>query len=75
MRVVGFIDDDPHLQGQILNGLSIYSSEDLQNLLNLKKVTHILLALPSLNRNKRNKILKKLINTKLLLVHFLVFQI
>ena len=60
MRVVGFIDDDPHLQGQILNGLSIYSSEDLQNLLNLKKVTHILLALPSLNRNKRNKILKKI---------------
>ena len=60
MRVVGFIDDDPHLQGQILNGLSIYSSEDLKNLLNLKKVTHILLALPSLNRNKRNKILKKI---------------
>lgn len=60
MKVVGFIDDDPLLQGQILNGLYIYSSEDLKNLVNLKKVTHILLALPSLSRIKRNRILKKI---------------
>ncbi len=60
MRVVGFIDDDPLLHGQILNGHSIYSSEDLKNLIDLKRVSHILLALPSLSRNKRNKILKKI---------------
>jgi len=60
MKVAGFIDDDPLLHGQILNGHTIYSSEDLENLINLKKATHILLALPSLNRNKRNKILKKI---------------
>ena len=60
MKVVGFIDDDPLLQGQILNGLYIYSSEDLKNLVNLKKVTHVLLALPSLSRSKRNRILKKI---------------
>ena len=60
MKVVGFIDDDPLLHGQILNGHTIYSSEDLKNLINLKKATHILLALPSLNRNTRNKILKKI---------------
>ena len=60
MRVVGFIDDDPNLQGQILNGHYIYSSDNLKNLVDLKKVTNILLALPSLNRNKRNKILNKI---------------
>lgn len=60
MKVVGFIDDDPLLHGQILKGHTIYSSDDLKKLINSKKVTHILLALPSLNRNRRNKILKKI---------------
>ncbi len=60
MKVVGFIDDDPLLHGQILKGHTIYSSEDLRSLISSKKVTHILLALPSLNRNIRNKILKKI---------------
>lgn len=60
MTVVGFIDDDSLLHGQILNGYTIYSSEDLKNLIYTKKVTHILLAIPSLSRINRNKILKRI---------------
>jgi FlaA1/EpsC-like NDP-sugar epimerase len=70
MKVVGFIDDDTTLQGQVLNGHTIYSFNDLSSIILTKKVTHILLALPSISRNRRNKILKK-INHYKVIVHTL----
>ncbi len=60
MKVVGFIDDDTSLRGQVLNGHTIYSSNDLSAVILTKEVTHVLLALPSISRNRRNKILKKI---------------
>ncbi len=57
MKVVGFLDDDDRLQGQVLNGLPIYKPEDLANLVNTLSISVVLLAMPSINRNRRNEIL------------------
>lgn len=60
MRVIGFLDDDDRLHGHSLNGKPIFSSKDLLELIYTKKVTHVLLAIPSVSRRRRNEILKKL---------------
>ncbi len=57
MKVLGFIDDDISLHGQMLQGKDIFSPTDLKNLIKSKKITHVLLALPSINRRKRIQIL------------------
>ena len=60
MKVVGFVDDDLQLQGQLLDNQNIFSSNDLGKLIETKKVNHILLALPSVKRNRRLQILKNI---------------
>ena len=60
MRVVGFLDDDDRLHGHVLNGQPIYAPQDLgQWVVNLG-VTHVLLALPTISRARRNEILNTL---------------
>jgi FlaA1/EpsC-like NDP-sugar epimerase len=56
--VVGFIDDDSRLHGQVLNGLKIYSRESLLGIVGKFSVTQVYLALPSISRHERNKILE-----------------
>lgn len=65
MRVVGFLDDDTKLHGNILNGLVIYDPADLSEVLLDKNVTHVLLALPSVSRKRRNEIISTLSPLKL----------
>jgi FlaA1/EpsC-like NDP-sugar epimerase len=67
MKVVGFIDDDLLLQGHVLQGKTIYSSQDLNKIISSKSVTHILLAIPSLSRNKRKQIIKKISQHKIII--------
>lgn len=64
MRVVGFLDDDNRLYGQVLNGLPIYNPSDLDEILAQVSVTDILLALPSVTRRRRNEILRFLSQRK-----------
>ena len=60
MRVVGFLDDDDRLHGHILNGQPIFSPDDLGELIESKGVTHVLLAIPSASRHRRNEILDRI---------------
>jgi FlaA1/EpsC-like NDP-sugar epimerase len=60
MQIVGFIDDDHRLQGNILNNLQVYSPNDLANLVSSLNIHCVLLAMPSLNRNRRNEILNQI---------------
>ncbi|QDL56812.1 polysaccharide biosynthesis protein [Rhodoferax aquaticus] len=60
MRVVGFLDDDDRLHGHVLNGLPIYNPGDLGEILPQVPVTDVLLALPSVSRQRRNEILESL---------------
>lgn len=64
MRVVGFLDDDPRLQGLVIHGLRIYNPEDLSSIVKTLKVANVFLALPSLRRSERNTILGRLIHAK-----------
>ena len=57
MRVVGFLDDDDRLHGHVLNGLSIYSPADLPGLVTSLQISTVLLAMPSISRNRRNELI------------------
>jgi len=60
MRVVGFLDDDDRLHGHVLNGLPIHNPADMTEVLVGVPVTDVLLALPSVSRQRRNEILNAL---------------
>ena len=57
MQAVGFLDDDVHLQGQLLDGLPIYSPTQLNHLVTRLLITDVLLVIPSASRQRRNEIL------------------
>jgi FlaA1/EpsC-like NDP-sugar epimerase len=65
MRVIGFLDDDDRLHGNVLNGSPIYNPADLSEVLANVPVTDVLLALPSVSRQRRNDILESLSRHKL----------
>ncbi len=56
--VVGFLDDDESLHGQVLNGLKIYNPSTMTHLVAKLRVTQVFLAMPSVSRARRNKILE-----------------
>lgn len=60
MKVAGFLDDDDRLHGHVLNGLPVYSPEDLPNLAPTLGVSDVLLAMPSIGRKRRNEILSQI---------------
>ena len=60
MRVVGYLDDDDRLHGHVLNGLPIFSPEDLPGLVVSRNITDVLMALPSVSRQRRNEILARI---------------
>jgi FlaA1/EpsC-like NDP-sugar epimerase len=60
IRVVGFLDDDDRLHGHVLNGLPIHNPGDLAEILSVSPITDVLLALPSVSRQRRNEILNTL---------------
>lgn len=64
MRVVGFLDDDHQLHGQVLNGLQVYNPGDLHELVHTQQVSDVLLAVPSISRQRRNDILQRMLQAK-----------
>ena len=65
LKVVGFLDDDKRIHGQILQGQEIYSSLKIADLIKSKDASLVLLALTSISRFRRNEILKNLSNYSL----------
>ena len=60
IRVIGFLDDDHHLHGQLLNGLRIHDPSKLEVLIEQIGATDVLLAIPSASRQRRVAILAQL---------------
>lgn len=60
MRVIGYLDDDERLHGHMLNGTPIFAPNEIPQLIQAKGVTHVLLALPSIGRQRRNEILTEI---------------
>jgi FlaA1/EpsC-like NDP-sugar epimerase len=59
--VVGYVDDDDRLHGHNLNGLNIYSPNDLAGIVERKQVTQIFLAIPSVSQRRRNEVINQLL--------------
>ncbi|WP_260293653.1 polysaccharide biosynthesis protein [Sedimenticola hydrogenitrophicus] len=62
VRVAGFLDDDDRLHGHVLNGLPVYGPDDLPGLIVSRGVTDVLLALPSVQRRRRNEIIEQMLS-------------
>ena len=61
VRVVGYVDDDDRLQGHNLNGLNIYSPNELARVIERKQVNQIFLAIPSVTQRRRNEVITQLL--------------
>jgi FlaA1/EpsC-like NDP-sugar epimerase len=59
-RLLGFLDDDATLQGNVINGWPVYPPDQLPQLIRRLKVTDVLLAIPSTTRQRRLEILELL---------------
>ena len=60
MKVVGFLDDDPQFHRQKILGQTVYDPFNIKKLLYKKNIHLVLLALPSITRQKRNQIINNL---------------
>lgn len=58
--LLGFVDDDPAKIGHSINGLPVYSPQELDVVVARQGITDILLALPSVSRLRRNSIIANL---------------
>src|SRR5205085_436538 len=58
MRVVGLVDDDRSLHGNIVAGVKVWGPGRLAEIVQQLNVSEILLAIPSSSRRRRNEILK-----------------
>ncbi len=64
-KVAGFLDDDKQLHRQVLLGKIVYSTKKLKKLIISKNISLVFLALPTISRIKRNKIIESLNHYKL----------
>ncbi|MUH71332.1 polysaccharide biosynthesis protein [Psychrosphaera haliotis] len=55
--VAGFIDDDENKRDTIIQGIKVYSREELPQLIEKRDVHHVLLALPSISNDERRNVL------------------
>ena len=60
MKVVGFLDNNQQFHNQTLLGQTVYNPLKIDKLIALKNIDLVLLALPSINRIKRNQIIDDL---------------
>lgn len=60
MLLRGYIDDDLRLSGQHLDGVRIHSSENLGGLIEKLAVDTVLLALPRISRQQRERVVRRL---------------
>jgi FlaA1/EpsC-like NDP-sugar epimerase len=59
-RPVAFVDDDARLHGATINGVPIHPASDLRTLTARWGIREILMAMPSLNRQRRRRIVSRL---------------
>ncbi len=59
-KVVAFIDDDKTVQGNLIHGIKVFNKDKLQLLIDKYNVKQILLAMPSIRKSARRKLLQSL---------------
>ena len=66
MEVVGFLDDNQEFHNQIILGKIVFSPLKINTIINSKKIDIILLAIPSLDKTKKKKIIENLNKYKII---------
>tara|TARA_B110000008_G_scaffold279902_1_gene329475 strand:+ start:3740 stop:5641 length:1902 start_codon:yes stop_codon:yes gene_type:complete len=61
---IAFIDDQKDLQGRSINGIKVYSPENLDSLIDFHSIKEVLLALPSISRSRRKDIINSIDSMK-----------
>ena len=61
-RLVAFVDDNPDIQYQVVQGIRVYSPADLSKLLIKKPFDTVILAMPSISKTRRRQIIHQLQN-------------
>ena len=61
-KVIGFFDDNKLIHKLNISGLKVYNPEQINNIIKVKEVSDIILAIPSLTHTRRYQILKTLDN-------------
>lgn len=64
-HVVGYVDDDSRLHGQRLDGVRVFHSEALEQIIEKFGVTDVMLALPRVGRARRRDIVSRMESFKL----------
>lgn len=60
ISVAGFVDDDHSLQGAIIQSIKVYPTQNIEDLIKQKEISHVLLALPSASRSQKAQIIQNL---------------
>jgi len=59
-QLLGFVDDDADKVGRSINGVQVFAPEQVPEVVARKGVSDILLAIPSVSRQRRNEVIESL---------------
>jgi FlaA1/EpsC-like NDP-sugar epimerase len=58
-KVIAFIDDDPSKKGKTVEGIKIYHSDELENILSVNQVFNMILSIQNISPVKKQNIIEK----------------
>lgn len=62
---IGFVDDDLKKIGNYINGVKVFgTTEDIERVVDVKKVEHIIIAMPSVDQRRIKAITERCVSTK-----------
>jgi FlaA1/EpsC-like NDP-sugar epimerase len=62
VKLSAFVDDDKRLKGQVIDGVRVYHSADLENLIKDAGLAEVYLAIPSTSKARQRQIIGELTN-------------
>lgn len=60
LKPIAFIDEDKSLQGNLLNGIKVFSPSKIEKIIRRKKILEVLIAIPSAKRHEISRIVSSI---------------